>query len=82
MIDLKRYFGRVKDALFDRDDLAAFEAGIAYRVGPGCEDTWPSARMQVHWHPPLAVARETEPIKTVSRFRRWIESRGFRRKSA
>lgn len=82
MIDLKSYFGRVKDAVLNRDDLAELEGGIPYRVGPGSENTWPRARMQVHWHPPLAVVRETVQIETVSRFRNWIDRHSFWRKSA
>ncbi len=82
MMDLKSYLGRVRDAVLNRDDLAEFEGGIPYRIGPGSEDTWPKAQLQVHWHPPLAVARETEPIEPASRFRSWIERKGFWRKSA
>lgn len=86
MADLKRYFGNLKDALLGRDDFAEFEGGIPFRVGPGSEDRWPSAGLQVHWHPPLAAARETvepvEPMDTVGRFRSWIERKGFWRKSA
>ena len=89
MADLKRYFGNLKDAVLGReggrDDFAVLEGGIPFRVGPGSEDRWPAASLQVHWHPPLAAMQETEPIEsvdTMGRFRSWIERRGFWRKSA
>ena len=88
MADFKRYFGRLKDALLGRDEFSDLEGGIPFRVGPGCEDAWPTAGLQIHWHPPLAVAREVEPIETIEtvetlgKFRSWIERRSFWRKSA
>jgi hypothetical protein len=89
MADLKRYFGNLKDALlgrnWGRDEFAELEGGIPFRVGPGSEDRWPVAGLQVHWHPPLAAAQVTEPmedVETMGRFRSWIERKGFWRQSA
>ena len=85
MADLKRYFGNLKDAVLGRDEFADLEGGIPFRVGPGSEDRWPVAGLQVHWHPPLAAAQVTEPmegVEALGRFRSWIERKGFWRKSA
>ena len=89
MADMKRYFGYLKDAILGREpggeDLADLKGGIPYRIGPGSGDSWPSAGLKVHWHPPLAAMQETEPIKpahTLGVFRSWIERHSFWRRSA
>ena len=85
MADMKRYFTNLKNALLGREESVGLEGGIPYRVGPGCEDSWPKASLQIHWHPPLAAMQKAEPIKGVTNlgvFRSWIERHSFWRRSA